>query len=57
VPGPFLAVLGFVAFAIAGILELVKSSPNPKTVIWLIIIGGLLVCAGCAFDWYGRHRV
>jgi hypothetical protein len=56
VPGPFLAVLGFVSFAIAGILELVKPAQDAKAVIWLVIIGGLLVCAAAwAFGWYYRR--
>jgi hypothetical protein len=49
-----LAILGFIAFAIAGILELVKTHQN--AVIWLVIVGGLLVCAEVLWGWYGRRR-
>jgi hypothetical protein len=47
-----LAILGFIAFAIAAILELVKT--HVDAVIWLIILGGLLVCADVAWGWYRR---
>jgi hypothetical protein len=49
-----LAILAFISFAIAGILELVKT--HVDAVIWLIIIGGLLICAEVAWGWYGRRR-
>ena len=48
-----LAVAGFVAFVIAAILQLVKS--HVDLVIWLVIVGGLLVCAEVAWGWYGRR--
>jgi hypothetical protein len=49
-----LAILGFIAFAIAAILELVKVHQN--AIIWLVIIGGLLVSAAVAWGWYGTRR-
>lgn len=45
-----LAIAGFIAFVIAAILQLVGSHANIE--IWLIIIGGALVCAHCVA--YGR---
>jgi len=49
-----LAVLAFVAFVIAGILELVKA--HLDLVIWLVVIGGALVSADVAWGWYGRRH-
>jgi hypothetical protein len=51
-----LAILGFVAFVIAAILHLVKHDAG--AVLWLIIIGGALVCAEVAWGWNrsGRYR-
>jgi uncharacterized membrane protein len=51
---PMLAILGFTAFVIAAILELVKVHQN--AVIWLVIIGGLLVSSAVAWAWYGTRR-
>ena len=48
-----LAILGLVAFIIAGILELVKT--HISAVIWLVIIGGILICAEAIWGWYGRR--
>jgi hypothetical protein len=50
-----MAILGFIAFTVAAILELVKT--HLDAVIWLIIIGGALVCADVAWGWYGRRGV
>jgi hypothetical protein len=52
---PMMAILGFIAFTVAAILELVKT--HLDAVIWLIIIGGALVCADVAWGWYGRRGV
>jgi len=51
-----LAALGFVAFVIAGILELTKT--HRSAVIWLVIAGGLLVAAEVLWGWNraGRYR-
>lgn len=46
-----IAVLGFAAFVIAGILKLVHVHQNWVT--WLLIIGGLLVSAAVAWGWAG----
>lgn len=48
-----MAIAGFIAFVIAGILNLIKS--HPDLALWLIIIGGALVCAEVAWGWYGRR--
>jgi hypothetical protein len=48
-----LAVISFVAFVIAGILELVKT--HQDAVIWLVILGGALIAAEVAWGWYGRR--
>lgn len=49
-----LAVAGLIAFAIAAILELVKT--HIDWVIWLVIIGGILICAHAIWGWWGvRH--
>jgi hypothetical protein len=47
------AVLAFVLFVIAAILELVKV--HTDVVIWLVIFGGAAVSAEVAFGWYGRR--
>jgi hypothetical protein len=49
-----MAIAGFVAFVVAAVLELVKAHVN--AVIWLVIIGGALVCAEVAWGWYGVRR-
>jgi hypothetical protein len=51
-----LAVLGFVLFVIAAILKLVDKYPN--SILWLVIVGGALVCAEVAWGWHrsGYYR-
>jgi hypothetical protein len=49
-----LAVLAFVAFVVAGILELTKTHLN--VVIWLVIIGGALVAAEVIWGWNRTGR-
>jgi hypothetical protein len=51
-----LAALGFVAFVIAGILELTKT--HLDAVIWFIIVGGALVAAEVIWGWNrgGRYN-
>jgi len=44
-----LAIVGFVLYVVAGILELVNKHLN--WVIWLIIIGGALVAIDVAWGW------
>lgn len=44
-----LAVLAIVAFVIAAILKLVHHDPSAVT--WLIIIGGILICAHALWGW------
>jgi hypothetical protein len=44
-----LAIVGFVLYVVAGILELVNKHLN--WVIWLIIIGGALVAIDVAWNW------
>jgi hypothetical protein len=46
-----LAIIAFVAFIIAAVLNLVKI--DPKIVLWLIIIGGILISAAVAWGWAG----
>jgi len=48
-----LAILGFVAFVIAAILELVRT--HVDWVIWLIIIGGILICAHNLWGFWGTR--
>lgn len=49
--GTVLAVVAFVLFVIAGILKLVGK--HSDWIQWLLIIGGMLVSANCA--WWGNH--
>jgi len=44
-----LAILGFVLYVIAAILQL--TGKYPAAIIWLIIIGGALVAAEVAWGW------
>lgn len=46
-----LAIFGFVAFVIAGILLLVGG--HYTVMMWMIIAGGLLTSANCAWGWAG----
>jgi hypothetical protein len=48
-----LAILGLVAFIIAAILQLVKVHLND--VVWLLIIGGILICSHAIWGWYGAR--
>jgi hypothetical protein len=49
-----LAIAGLIAFIIAAILELVKT--HISWVVWLIIIGGILICAHAVFGYWGTRR-
>lgn len=49
-----LAVLAFVLFVVAAVLELVKS--HTDMIIWLVIIGGAVLAFEVAWGWYGRVR-
>jgi hypothetical protein len=49
-----LAVLAFVAFVVAAVLEFVKT--HLSAVIWLVIIGGILISAHVLWGWYGTRR-
>jgi hypothetical protein len=44
-----LAVLGFILFAIGIILNLVGK--HTDWIIWLVLVGGALVCAEVAWGW------
>lgn len=44
-----LALIAFFIFAVAGILKLVGK--HSELVIWLIILGGLLVCLSGGWGW------
>jgi hypothetical protein len=48
-----LAVLALIAFVIAAVLELVKV--HIDWVIWLVIIGGILICAHAIWGWWGAR--
>ena len=45
------AILAFIAFIIAGLLEFLGG--HAKDVLWLIIIGGFLLSATVAWGWAG----
>jgi hypothetical protein len=49
-----LAVLGLIAFAIAALLNLLHM--DPQNVLWLVIVGGILICAHGIWGWYGTSR-
>lgn len=49
-----LASAGLVLFIVAAILRLVDK--HPDWILWLIIIGGILVCAEVAWDWSRTYR-
>lgn len=53
-PARFLAAIGAVCFIIAMILKLVDK--DPRTQIWLIMIGGLLACVAIFTGFWGPWR-